>query len=40
MYTQLVSRIDEQLRLLKDVWEKDLPAFNELARQVPAVSLE
>ena len=39
VYAQLVQQIDAELAKLKEVWEKDLPAFNALvkASEVPAV---
>ena len=40
VYGQLVAKIDAQLRALDDVWQKDLPALNQLVQQqVPAVKL-
>jgi photosystem II stability/assembly factor-like uncharacterized protein len=39
VYAQLVQQIDAELARLKEVWEKDLPAFNTLVKssEVPAV---
>jgi photosystem II stability/assembly factor-like uncharacterized protein len=41
VYRELVAKIDAQLRALDDVWQKDLPALNQLVQQqqVPAVKL-
>ena len=39
VYRDLVGKIDAQLAALNDIWQKDLPAFNQLVQQVPAVKL-
>jgi photosystem II stability/assembly factor-like uncharacterized protein len=41
VYAQLVQQIDVQLAQIRDVWQKDVPAFNELVKQsaTPAIPL-
>ena len=39
VYRELVTKIDAQLNALNEIWQKDLPAFNQLVQHVPAVKL-
>ncbi|MGZ7032223.1 MAG: VPS10 domain-containing protein, partial [Thermoanaerobaculia bacterium] len=41
VYRELATKIDAQLAALNDIWQKDLPALNQLVQQqqVPAVKL-
>ena len=41
VHQQLMTQIDAQLALLKEVWESDLPALNKLVREstVPAIQM-